>query len=122
MVVDDVAAIRQIVCSVLEQARHRVVTARDGAEALALAQVQRVHLILTDVNMPGLNGLDLITRLRAIRNCRNTPLLILANGANDENIGKARELGACGWIVKPFTPEGLTATVNQVLVDTYVNH
>ncbi len=122
MVVDDVAAIRQIVCSVLEQARHRVITARDGAEALALAQVQRVHLILTDVNMPGLSGLELITRLRAIRNCRNTPLLILANGANDENIGKARELGALGWIVKPFTPESLTATVNQVLVDTYVNH
>jgi two-component system chemotaxis response regulator CheY len=122
MIVDDVAVIRQIVVSVLEGARHRVIEARSGEEALALAQTKRVHLVLTDVNMPGMSGLDLIKALREIKSYENTPILIIAHGANDENIGKAKELGASGWIVKPFTPENLTSVINQVLVDTYVNH
>lgn len=122
MIVDDVASMRQIIAGVLERARHRVVDAASGAEALALAEIKRVHLILTDVNMPGMDGLELIARLRKLKNCQRTPILVLANGAGDDNIEKAKLAGASGWIAKPFTPEGLTATVNQVLVDTYVNN
>lgn len=122
LIVDDVAAMRGIVRTVLESGRHRVLDARTADEALALARVTRVHMVLTDVNMPGMSGLELITHLRAIRTYRNTPIMILANGNADKNIDQAMNLGACGWIEKPFTPEGLLGTVNQVLVDVYVNH
>jgi len=121
MIVDDVATIRQIVSSVLHDVKYSVIEAASADEALALAQVKRSHLVVTDVDMPGKNGLDLIKELRAIKTYRNTPILILAKDANDENIQKAQALGACGWIAKPFTPESLLGTINQVLVDQYVH-
>ena len=121
MVVDDVATIRQIVSSVLQDVKYSVIEAASADEALALAQIKRAHLVVTDVNMPGKTGLALIEELRAIKNYRNTPILILANGATDENIQKAQALGASGWIAKPFTPESLLGTINQVLVDQYVH-
>ena len=121
MIVDDVTTIRQIVRSVLQDVKYSVIEASSADQALALAQVQRAHLVVTDVNMPGKTGLALIEELRAIKNYRNTPILILANGATDENIQKAQALGASGWIAKPFTPESLLGTINQVLVDQYVH-
>ena len=121
MIVDDVTTIRQIVRSVLQDVKYSVIEAASADEALALAQIKRAHLVVTDVNMPGKSGLDLIKELRAIKNYRNTPILILANGATDENIQKAQALGASGWIAKPFTPESLLGTINQVLVDQYVH-
>lgn len=121
MIVDDVTTIRQIVRSVLQDVKYTVIEAASADQALALAQTQRAHLVVTDVNMPGKTGLALIEELRAIKNYRNTPILILANGATDENIQKAQALGASGWIAKPFTPESLLGTINQVLVDQYVH-
>jgi two-component system, chemotaxis family, chemotaxis protein CheY len=121
MIVDDVTTIRQIVSSVLQDVKYRVIEAASADEALALAQVQRAHLVVTDVNMPGKSGLELIKELRAIKNYRNTPILILAKDATDENIQKALALGASGWIAKPFTPDSLLGTINQVLVDQYVH-
>lgn len=120
MIVDDVATIRQIVSSVLKDVGYKVIEAASADEALALADVKRCHLVVTDVNMPGKSGLDLITALRAIKTYDKTPIVILAKDANDENIQKAQGLGAVGWIAKPFTPESLLATINQILVDHYV--
>lgn len=120
MIVDDVATIRQIVSSVLKDVGYKVIEAASAEEALALAEVKRCHLVVTDVNMPGKSGLDLITALRAIKTYDKTPIVILAKDANDENIQKAQGLGAVGWIAKPFTPESLLATINQILVDHYV--
>lgn len=120
MIVDDVATIRQIVSSVLKDVGYKVIEAASAEEALALAEVKRSHLVVTDVNMPGKSGLDLITALRAVKTYDKTPIVILAKDANDENIQKAQGLGAVGWIAKPFTPERLLATINQILVDHYV--
>ena len=120
MIVDDVATIRQIVSSVLKDVGYRVIEAASAEEALALAEVKRSHLVVTDLNMPGKSGLDLITALRAIKTYDKTPIVILAKDANDENIQKAQGLGASGWIAKPFTPESLLAAINQILVDHYV--
>lgn len=122
MVVDDVASMCQLIKAALESAGHRVIEARDGDEAQVLALTKKVHLVITDVNMPRINGLELIRILRTMTNYSHTPILVLTNDAKDENIAKAREFGACGWVVKPFTPEQLIATVNQVLVDKYVNN
>jgi two-component system chemotaxis response regulator CheY len=120
LIVDDVATIRQIVSSVLQEVGYVTVEAGNADEALALAEVKRAHLVLTDINMPGKSGLDLIKGLRATKNYRNTPILILAKDDKDENIQKAQALGASGWISKPFTPQSLLGTINQVLVDHYV--
>lgn len=122
MVVDDVAAIREILTALLQDAGHRVLEAKNGEEALTFAETKRVHLVLTDINMPGINGLDLIKSLRQQKNYSHTPILILANDSNDENIEKAKELGACGWVAKPFKPENLIGVINQVLVDYYVTN
>jgi two-component system chemotaxis response regulator CheY len=121
MIVDDVASIRQIVTKVFQDVGYQVTAAAKGEEALDLAKLKRVHLVITDVEMPGMNGLDLIKALRALATYKTTPILILARDASDVNIKKAESLGASGFIEKPFTPERLLSVVNQVLVDAYVN-
>jgi len=121
MIVDDVTTIRQIVTAVLDSVGYKVIEAASAEQALVIAMEQRCHLVLADVNMPGMSGLDLIAKLREIKSFRSTPIVILAKGGKDENIQKAVALGANGWIEKPFTPERLLSTINQVLVDHYVN-
>ena len=121
MIVDDVTAIRQIVNKVFQDVGYQVTEAARGEEALDLAKIKRVHLVITDVEMPGMSGLDLIRGLRELKTYKTIPILILARDASDENIKKAAALGASGFIEKPFTPERLLSVVNQVLVDTYVN-
>jgi two-component system, chemotaxis family, chemotaxis protein CheY len=121
MIVDDVSSIRQIVSKVFQDVGYQVTEAARGDEALDLAKLKRVHLVITDVEMPGMNGLELIKELRALKSYLTTPILILARDASDVNIKKAETLGASGFIEKPFTPERLLSVVNQVLVDAYVN-
>jgi two-component system, chemotaxis family, chemotaxis protein CheY len=121
MIVDDVTSIRQIVSKVFQDVGYQVTEAARGDEALDLAKLKRVHLVITDVEMPGMNGLELIKSLRELKSYKTTPILILARDASDVNIKKAETLGASGFIEKPFTPERLLSVVNQVLVDAYVN-
>jgi len=121
MIVDDVASIRQIVTKVFQDVGYQVTEAARGDEALDLAKIKRVHLVITDVEMPGMTGLDLIRELRELKTYKTTPILILARDASDGNIKKAEGLGASGFIEKPFTPDRLLSVVNQVLVDSYVN-
>jgi two-component system, chemotaxis family, chemotaxis protein CheY len=121
LVVDDVASIRGIVESMLQKRGHRVFLASNGEEAIKIAQVKRIHLAITDVNMPGMDGLTLIGHLKTIELFKATPVVVLAKGAKDENIDKATQVGACGWIAKPFTEESLNNKINQILVDYYVN-
>jgi two-component system chemotaxis response regulator CheY len=106
---------------VFQDVGYQVTEAARGEEALDLAKIKRVHLVITDVEMPGMNGLELIRALRELKTYKTTPILILARDASDENIKKAEALGASGFIEKPFTPERLLAVTNQVLVDAYVN-
>ena len=121
MVVDDVATVREIVAAILERKGHRVVQASSGEQALADAASRKLHLVITDVNMPGMDGIDFVTRLRRLDLHARTPVLVLAKGAKDEHVARARDAGAVGWIAKPFTEDSLVATVNEVLVDFYVN-
>ena len=120
MIVDDVAAIRQIVATILTKKGHRVSEAASGEEALAIAALRRTHLVITDVNMPNMDGITLISKIRDVPNYKRTPVVVLANGAKDENVARATEAGAVGWIPKPFTEESLVNAVNQVLVDFWV--
>ncbi len=121
LIVDDVTPIREIVTSILQKKGHRVFEAKTGEQALELALSKRVHLVLTDVNMPGIDGIAMIAKLRTLEHYDKTPVLVLANGAKDANVERAKAAGAIDWMAKPFTEEALVSKVNQVLVDYYVN-
>ena len=121
LIIDDVASIRGIIESVLQKYGHRVFQASSGEEALQLAKTRRMHLAITDVNMPGMDGITLISKLKEMEHFKNAPVVVLAKGAKDENIEKAKQAGAVDWIAKPFTEESLNNKINQILVDFYVN-
>ena len=120
MLIDDVASIRSIVASMLQKRGHRLFLAASGEEAIEIAKTKRMHLAITDVNMPGMDGLTLIRHLRTFEHLKETPIVVLAKGASDTNIEKAKAVGANDWIAKPFTEESLNNKINQILVDYYV--
>ncbi len=115
LAVDDSASMRQMVSFTLKGAGFTVVEATDGLEALGLAKTRGFDLVITDVNMPNMDGISLIKELRALPKFKFTPLLMLTteSGMDKKQAGKAA--GATGWIVKPFDPEKLLATVKKVL-------
>lgn len=115
LAVDDSRSLRQMVCFSLKTAGYSVVEAVDGLEALELAKKQKFDLVLTDQNMPRMDGLTLIVNLRADPVYEKTPILMLTTEASDEMKAKGREAGATGWMVKPFDPERLLAIVGKVL-------
>jgi two-component system chemotaxis response regulator CheY len=115
LVVDDSTTMRQMVAFTLSSAGHAVTEAPDGAKALALARQHKFDLVITDVNMPGMNGIDLVQGLRGLDQCKFIPILVLTTEAGAELKQKGRSAGATGWIVKPFNPEVLLDTLRKVL-------
>ena len=115
LAVDDSASMRQMVVMTLKGAGYDVVEAVDGAAALQLAKSKSFNLVLTDVNMPRMDGIALTRELRALPAYKFTPILTLTteSGADKKQEGKAA--GATGWLVKPFNPEQLISTVKRVL-------
>jgi two-component system chemotaxis response regulator CheY len=115
LAVDDSTTMRQMVSFTLSNAGHEVLEAQNGDEAIKLAKSNKFDLIITDVNMPGMNGIELVKALRAMPECKFTPVLMLTTegGADMKQQGKAA--GATGWIVKPFNPEVLLSTLKKVL-------
>jgi two-component system chemotaxis response regulator CheY len=98
----------------LESAGYRVVTAEDGARGLAQAGLQKADLVITDLNMPNMDGITFITQLRATANYRFTPILMLTTESQDDKKIAGRKAGATGWIVKPFDPARFIAVVQKV--------
>ena len=115
LVVDDSTTMRQMVSFTLADAGHEVTEAADGAAAVKAANARRFDLVITDVNMPGMNGIDLVRTLRALPDFKFIPILVLTTEAGQEMKQRGREAGATGWIVKPFSPEILLATLKKVL-------
>ena len=115
LVVDDSTTMRQMVSFTLQDAGHEVTEAADGLEALAEAKGRKFDLVITDVNMPGMNGIDLVKSLRELADFKFTPILVLTTEAGQDVKAKGREVGATGWIVKPFSPEVLIQTLRKVL-------
>ena len=115
LAVDDSRSLRQMVNFSLKSAGYGVTEAADGVEALELAQKQNFDLVLTDQNMPRMDGLTLIKQLRQLPRYQRTPILMLTTEASDEMKAQGRAVGATGWIVKPFNPERLIAVVRKVL-------
>jgi two-component system chemotaxis response regulator CheY len=115
LAVDDSAAIRHMVSVTLRSAGYEVVTAVDGQDGLEKARSGLVHLVLTDQNMPRMDGLTLVKALRAMPEYRAAPILILTTESSDEMKSKGRAAGATGWLVKPFDPSRLIEVVRKVI-------
>ncbi|MBT3308753.1 MAG: response regulator [Gammaproteobacteria bacterium] len=115
LAVDDSPSLRQMVAFTLKGAGHDVSEASDGVEALGIARGQAFDLVITDINMPNMDGLQLIAELRKLPNFKFTPILCLTTESSDDKKRQGKEAGATGWIVKPFSPEKLLATMSRVL-------
>ncbi|HEB63421.1 MAG TPA: response regulator [Gammaproteobacteria bacterium] len=114
LAVDDSASMRQMVGFTLKSAGYNVVEAVDGVDALTKAKTVKADIVITDVNMPNMDGIALITELRKLPNYKFIPILMLTteSGTGKKQEGKAA--GATGWIVKPFNPDQLLSTVKRV--------
>lgn len=115
LAVDDSRSLRQMVCFSLKTAGFQVTEAVDGVDALELAKNQQFDLVLTDQNMPRMDGLTLIQELRQLPSYQKVPILMLTTEASDEMKSKGRAAGATGWLVKPFDPDRLIAVVHKVI-------
>jgi two-component system chemotaxis response regulator CheY len=112
--VDDAQTMRRLVGYTLRGVGHDVIEAQDGVDALRVLEKQDVDLVITDVNMPNMDGLELVRRLRALPKFRATPILLLTTESDPEKKKQGKEAGATGWITKPFQPDQLVAAVAKV--------
>ena len=115
LAIDDALTMRKLVSFTLRTAGLDVVEAPDGADAIELLKTRTFDLIITDVNMPKLNGIEFTRQARQLPNGKTVPILMLTTESDAEKKALARAAGASGWIVKPFQQEQLLAVVGKVL-------
>lgn len=115
LTVDDSASVRQMVSFTLSKSGYEVAQAKDGADGVTQAGKQKFDLIVTDLNMPVLDGIQLITATRKLPGYSFTPILMLTTESQPEKKDAGRKAGATGWIVKPFQSEQLVAVVRKLI-------
>jgi two-component system chemotaxis response regulator CheY len=115
LAVDDSVSLRRLVAATLTQAGHDVTEASNGAEALEAAKKGTFNLVISDLNMPIMDGLTFIKQMRGLASYKFTPILVLTTEMDPEKKKSAKEAGATGWIVKPFDPDQLLTTIRKVL-------
>jgi len=115
LAVDDSASMRQMVSFTLKSAGHDVTDAEDGLVALNIAKTKSFDLVITDVNMPNMDGISLIAELRKLPNFKFTPLLMLTTESAADKKMAGKNAGATGWIVKPFNPDQLLSVIKRAL-------
>ncbi len=114
LTVDDSRTMREMVSFTLKGAGYEVVEAEDGKDALVKIAANKVDVVITDLNMPNMNGFELIRALRADSNYKFTPILMLTTEGDGSKKEEGKAAGATGWIVKPFNPEKLVEVVKKV--------
>lgn len=115
LVVDDSAAIRQSVTFVLQQEGYEIVEASDGAEGLEIIKANPVDMVVSDVNMPNMDGITMVAKIREIADFKFIPIIILTTESQNSKMDEGKAAGATGWIVKPFTSEKLLTVVKKLL-------
>jgi two-component system chemotaxis response regulator CheY len=115
LAVDDSNSMRKLLANTLAEAGHKVTQAQDGVEGLAMAQKAKFDLVITDINMPNMDGITLLRKLRALPAFRVVPILMLTTEMDPERKKQAKDAGATGWLVKPFSPEQILATIRKVV-------
>lgn len=114
--VDDSPTMRRIIINTLKRAGYEnVIEASDGKDALAKMKIEQVNFVITDWNMPEMDGLAFVSHIRATAEFKNLPVLMVTTRSVKEDIVEAMKAGVNNYIVKPFTPETLKAKIDQIL-------
>lgn len=116
MIVDDSLSVRTVVGTALRGAGYDVLEASDGAEALDKLAARKVHLVISDVNMPGMDGLTLLRELKKQATSRFTPVMMLTTETAAETVAAGRAEGARAWLSKPFQPERMLCAVQKLVL------
>jgi two-component system chemotaxis response regulator CheY len=115
LITDDSESIRELLSFTLENAGYKILSAVDGEDALKHLTGSEIDLVLTDLHMPKLDGIGLIKKIRAKQEYQYVPILFLTTESQSEKKEEAKAAGATGWIVKPFVPEKLLATISKII-------
>lgn len=115
MTVDDSASVRMMVSFTLTELGYDIIEAENGNEALKKMAKKQIHMLITDINMPELDGISLVRKVRANPDYKFIPIILLTTESQLEKKTAGKEAGATGWIVKPFKPDQLVAVVKRVL-------
>ncbi|PXX48028.1 MULTISPECIES: response regulator [Aquitalea] len=116
LVVDDSTSLRLVVKMTLEGAGYDVIEAADGQQALALLDGRKIHLVLSDLNMPVMNGLSLLAKIKQHPDYRFTPVIMLTTETAEHLRQQGRECGSCAWVVKPFEPPQLLDAIARLIL------
>lgn len=113
--VDDSKSIRDMIAFTLQPRGYEVIGAGDGLEGLAALSAHAVNLVVCDLNMPNMNGIEMIRKVREDRRFDGLPIVMLTTEAQKEKMKEAKDAGATGWIVKPFDEEKLVSVVGKLI-------
>ena len=116
LIVDDSASLRQVVSLSLKGAGYQVIEACDGRDALGKLGGQKVHLIISDVNMPNMDGIAFVREVKKNPSYKFTPVIMLTTEAAEEKKRLGQEAGARAWVVKPFQPAQMLAAVTKLIL------
>jgi two-component system chemotaxis response regulator CheY len=116
MIVDDSISIRQVVGIALKGAGYDVIEGRDGKDALSKLTGQKIHLVISDVNMPNMDGISFVKALKLLPSYKFTPVIMLTTESQEEKKREGQAAGAKAWVVKPFKPEMLLGAVQKLVL------
>ena len=116
LIVDDSASIRQVVSITLKGAGYEVIEGVDGKDGLNKLDGRKIHLIISDVNMPNMDGITMVTEIKKLAAYRFTPIIMLTTEGSDDKKQKGKAAGAKAWIVKPFKPDQMLQAVSMLVL------
>lgn len=116
LVVDDSSSVRQVVGIALKSAGYDVIEACDGKDALGKLTGQKVHLIISDVNMPNMDGITFVKEIKKLASYRFTPIIMLTTESQESKKAEGQAAGAKAWVVKPFQPAQMLAAVSKLIL------
>lgn len=116
LVVDDSASLRQVVAIALKGAGYDVIEACDGKDALSKLTGQKVHLIISDVNMPNMDGITMVKEVKQMAAYKFTPIIMLTTESQESKKAEGQAAGAKAWVVKPFKPEQMLQAVSKLIL------
>jgi two-component system chemotaxis response regulator CheY len=116
MIVDDSASMRQVIGIALRDAGYDLIEASDGKEALSKLDGLKIHLIISDINMPNMDGITFVKEVKQLPKYRFTPIIMLTTEVNQAKKDAAKEAGAKAWVTKPFQPKTLLEAISKLIL------
>lgn len=116
LVVDDSSSVRQVVSITLKAAGYDVIAASDGRDALSKLTGQKIHLMISDVNMPNMDGITFVKEIKKLAGYKFTPIIMLTTESQESKKLEGQAAGARAWIVKPFQPTQMMAAVSKLIL------